>query len=129
MEPTENMALKPTFSLRLQSRTAEQNAPLWLKKATFPGLGINGAKVAFRPLTGLITPRQFGPMMRRLPRRASARIWRSRSRPTAPDSLKPADRMIAPWTPASTQSLITDGTVDAGVAMTASSTFPGIDVT
>src|ERR1039458_8112591 len=57
-------ALKPTISFRLQSRTAVQSAPLWLMKPTDPGRATVVAKVAFIPESGLITPRQFGPMIR-----------------------------------------------------------------
>ena len=45
-------ALKPTFSLRLQSRTAVQRAPLWLMKPTLPGRAMLVANVAFRPIGG-----------------------------------------------------------------------------
>ena len=33
----ETNALKPTFSRKLQSRTAVHSAPLWLMNATLPG--------------------------------------------------------------------------------------------
>ena len=46
------------------------------------------AKVAFRPESGLITPRQFGPMMRILPLRASASTCRSSSDAGRPDLLE-----------------------------------------
>ena len=76
------------------------SAPLWLMKPTdFRGARWPVAKVAFRPVSGLITPRQLGPMMRMLPRRASAIIWRSSSAPSGPISLKPAEITIAPRTP------------------------------
>ena len=41
-----------------------QSAPLWLMKPTVPGRAMAAAKVAFSPVSGLITPRQFGPMTR-----------------------------------------------------------------
>ena len=66
MEPTETKALKPTISLRLQSSTAVHSAPLWLMKPTEPGRAMVVAKVAFRPESGLITPRQLGPTTRML---------------------------------------------------------------
>ena len=65
-------ALKPTRSRRLQSRIAVHSAPLWLMKPTLPGRAIAPANVALRPLQGAITPRQFGPISRIRPRRASA---------------------------------------------------------
>src|ERR1039458_3017093 len=64
MEPTDTNPLKPTFSRRLQSSTAVQRAPLWLMKATFPGRATVWAKVALKPRTGFITPRQLGPIRR-----------------------------------------------------------------
>ena len=68
MEPMETKALNPTISRKLQSRTAVQSAPHWLMKPTLPGLAMVAAKVALTPMFGIITPRQFGPTMRMLPR-------------------------------------------------------------
>ena len=45
-----------------------QSAPLWLMKPTLPRARGGFAKVAFKPMCGIITPRQFGPMMRIGPR-------------------------------------------------------------
>ena len=75
------------------------------------------AKVAFNPLTGLITPRQLGPIMRMPLRLACCLIWRSSSTPFGPVSLKPAEMMIAPGMLASTQSEMMPGTVGAGVTI------------
>ena len=52
-------------------------------EADVPGLAIAAANVAFRPVTGLMTPRQLGPMMRIGPRRASSRTSRSSATPAA----------------------------------------------
>ena len=114
-------ALKPICSRRLQSRMAVHMAPLWLTNATDPGRATVCAKVAFKPLTGHITPRQLGPTIRILAGRAAARISRSSSRPRRPASRNPAEMTTAPWTPASAHSSITPGTVSAGVTITASS--------
>ena len=46
------------------------------------------AKVAFMPESGLITPRQFGPMMRMLAFWASTSSCRSSSAPSGPDLLE-----------------------------------------
>jgi len=46
IEPADTNALKPTFSPRLQSRIAVHSAPLWLTKATEPGLAKDAANVA-----------------------------------------------------------------------------------
>ena len=110
MDPMETKELKPTFSRKLQSRIAVQSAPLWLMKPTLPGRAIVLAKVAFNPLCGTITPRQFGPTIRILPLRASSMTCCSNSTPAAPVSLNPAEIMTAPGTPASTHSLISPGT-------------------
>ena len=53
------------------------SAPLWLMNPTLPGRAIALANVALRPVSGLITPRQFGPITRMGPRRASATTSRS----------------------------------------------------
>jgi hypothetical protein len=53
-------------------------------------------------------------------------IWRSSSTPCGPLSLNPAEITIADFTPASMHSPIMCGTVGAGVATTARSTFSGI---
>ena len=79
------------------------------------------------PLYGRITPRQLGPMIRIRPRRASSSTSCSSLAPSGPVSLKPAEMMIAPFTPASTHSLITAGTVGAGVTTTARSTGSGTE--
>ena len=73
IEPMDMNALKPTFSCKLQSSTAVQSAPLWLRKPTLPGRAMVVANVAFRPVNGHMTPRQFGPMTRMPPRRAFSR--------------------------------------------------------
>jgi hypothetical protein len=84
----ETKALKPTFSRKLQSSTAVHRAPLWLIKPTFPRFAISAANVAFNPLSGLMTPRQFGPMMRILAGRACSRMWASSWAPSAPISFE-----------------------------------------
>ncbi|MFA5914327.1 MAG: hypothetical protein WC830_12290 [Burkholderiales bacterium] len=128
MEPTETQAEKPTFSRKLQSSTAVSSAPLWLMKPTVPGRAMALAKVALRCVRGRITPRQFGPIRRILPRACSV-MRRSSSTPAAPASLKPAEMMIAPFTPAATHSPTISGTVGAGVTMTARSTGSGTSPT
>ena len=64
----EMKALKPSWIDRLQSRIAVQSAPLWLMKPMLPGSASGFANVAFKPMCGSITPTQFGPMIRILPR-------------------------------------------------------------
>ncbi len=104
------------------------SAPLWLRRATEPSRAIDCAKVALSLAKGLITPKQFGPTKRTLPRRASASVSCSSCAPAAPISLKPAEMMTAPPTPASPHSRMTPGTVAAGVTTTARSSLPGASV-
>ena len=52
-------------------------------------------------------------------------VRRSNSAPAAPTSLKPAEMMIAPGTPAAARSPITSGMLGAGVTRTARSTRSG----
>src|SRR5581483_4941340 len=122
IEPMDTNALNPTFSRRLQSRIALHNAPLWLMNATLPGRASGLANVAFNPRCGRMMPMQFGPITRSFPLRAAARTWCSSATPSGPTSLKPADRMMEPGTPAFTHSSTIPGTVLAGVAMMARST-------
>jgi len=63
------------------------------------------------------------------PRRASARTRSSSSIPSGPVSLKPAEMMMAPSTPASTHSVMMSGTAVAGATITARSTFCGTSET
>ena len=64
-----------------------------------PGSARGFANVAFKPMCGSITPTQFGPMIRILPRRS--RICFSSSAPAGPHSLNPAEMITAPLTPSS----------------------------
>ena len=98
IEPSDTMELKPTFSRSAQSSTAVTSAPLWLMNATRPRGAMAAANVALRPLTGLITPRQLGPMSRIRCRRASAATWRSSSAPSPPISLNPAEMTMTAGT-------------------------------
>ena len=88
MEPSDTMELKPTFSRSAQSRTAVTSAPVWLTNATRPRGAMAAANVAFNPVTGLITPRQLGPMSRMPYRRAASTAWRSSSAPSGADLLE-----------------------------------------
>jgi len=47
-----------------QSATAVMMAPDCAMKASLPALGMRWAKVALKPVLGIITPKQLGPMMR-----------------------------------------------------------------
>ena len=95
-------------------------------KPTEPGRATVVAKVAFMPESGLITPRQFGPMIRILAFCASTSSCRSSSAPSGPISLKPAEITMAPCTPFSPHSRISPGIEGGGVMITARSTCSGI---
>ena len=110
----ETKALKPTFSRKLQSRTAVQSAPLWLMKPTLPGRAIALAKVAFRRVRGAHHAQAVRADDPHLAARLFAAIWRSSSAPAAPVSLNPAEMTIAPFTPAATHSPTIPGTVGGG---------------
>ena len=126
MDPRLVIDENPTFSWRLQSRTAVRSAPLWLTNATWPTGAMAAAKVAFSPVTGLMTPRQLGPMTRTPCLRASSTTWRSSSAPSGPTSLNPAEMTTTARTPASPHWAMRAGTVGGGVTMTARSTGSGM---
>ena len=129
IDPSETMELKPTFSRRLQSRMAVMSAPLWPTKATRPRPAIVDANVAFRPDTGLMTPRQLGPMRRMSWARACSTSARSSAAPSGPTSLNPAEMTMTFRQPARPHSATRSGIVAGGVTMTASSTRSGRSLT
>src|ERR1035441_5239404 len=77
IDPTEMKELKPTLAEMLHSKIAVPKAPDWLKKATDPGRAMWVAKLAFNPMCGLMSPRQFGPTIRKPVPLIRCRIWRS----------------------------------------------------
>jgi len=129
IEPIDTKALKPTFWRRLQSSTAVQIAPDWLRKPTCPAAGWEGAKLALRPLRGFIRPRQLGPSRRMPDPRSASRSRPSSAAPSGPTSRKPAEITIAARAPAAAQAATTSGTPGAGVAITARSTRSGSSAT
>ena len=104
---------------------AHISAPLWLMNAISPFRAIWLANDAFRPVGGTIAPRQLGPMMRMLYLRASSRQAFSRAAPSLPTSLKPAEMMMMPRTPAFPHSVTEPKTRLAGMQMMARSTCSG----
>ena len=78
-----------------------QSAPLWEMKEMLPLTGILLEKLAFMLTseTGLITPRQLGPMSRTFASLQRARIWFSISNPSPPTSRNPAETITIPPTP------------------------------
>ncbi len=96
-------------------------------KATGPAGGAEGAKVALSATPGsvLITPMQFGPTIRTPAVRTRVIRARSRSMPSPPISLKPAEMTTRPRTPAATHSSATASTCSFGTTITARSTGPG----
>jgi hypothetical protein len=129
IDPSETIVLKPTCSRRLQSRMAVMSAPLCPTNATRPRRAIVVANVAFRPDTGLMTPRQFGPMSRMPCARACSTSARSSAAPSGPTSLKPAEMTMTFRHPARPQSATRSGIVAGGVTMTASSGRSGRSLT
>jgi len=91
-----------------------------------PGFGVLLMKVALSFMLGRITPKQLGPIMRKLYFFFISRILSSRALPSGPISLKPAEIMIMPFTPAFPHCSTMSGTVFAGVAITARSIGSGI---
>ena len=73
----------------------------------------------------LITPRQLGPTMRMLRRRARSSIARCIAAPSSPSSSKPEEMTTAAGMPASAASARVASTAVAGTAITARSTGPG----
>src|SRR3990172_3403909 len=106
-------------------------APDWLMNATGPTGGIEGANVAFIATPGsvLMTPMQLGPTIRMPALRTTSISWRSRSTPSPPTSLNPAEITTSPLTPASTHSRATRTTVSLGTAMMPRSTGLPIPLT
>jgi len=120
---------KPTLFGCAQSRIAEHSAPDCEISAIEPGVAPLCAKVAFRPISGRITPRQLGPRSRMRWRRTFSISARSSCSPRAPASEKPAESTTAARTPARAQDSMMPGTVGAGVAITAWSSRCGISST
>ena len=58
--------LKPTQLSTAQSSIAVPSAPLCDMNAIFPACGFAFRKEAFRPIAGIMTPRQFGPIIRQI---------------------------------------------------------------
>jgi len=73
-----------------------------------------------------MTPKQLGPIIRRSYFFFVSRILSSKALPSGPVSLKPAEIMIMPFISAFPHCSTMSGTVLAGVAITARSTFSGI---
>ena len=106
------------------SIAAMPNAPLWEAKATLPGVGSPGAKVALSAVWWwrLATPRQFGPTIRMPAARQTATSSSWRARPSAPTSANPAVRTTSARTPLAAHWRAVSTTAAAGTAMIASST-------
>ncbi len=62
--PIDTMLEKPTSLLFAQSRIAVRSAPDCDTKAMLPVFAPPLLNVAFRPMDGRMTPRQFGPIRR-----------------------------------------------------------------
>ena len=67
-----------------------------LTMLSLPRAAMAPSNVSFRFANGLMMPRQFGPITRMSPLRASSSTCLSNSRPLGPDSRNPAEITIAP---------------------------------
>ena len=90
-----------------------------------PPRGVPAAIEAFSGRSAFCTPKQLGPTSRTPPARAAATASSCSLAPSSPVSAKPAlstTTAATPW-PAAERTM--PGTVAAGVAITARSTWPG----
>ena len=111
--------------------TAMPSAPDCDMKAMRPSGGYACANVPLSLNSGsvLMTPMQFGPIMR-IPvvrHTSTSSCWRAR--PSSPVSPKPAEITTIAFTPFSPHSRTTSSTCAAGTTTNASSTSPGISFT
>ena len=116
---------KPTLFPMAQSRMAVQSAPDWEKKPISPTGGMPAAKVAFRRLLVSMIPRQLGPTTRMPSSRTRARRAFSRSAPSPPTSLKPAEITMAYRMPLAAQASRVGRHALGGITRTARSASPG----
>ncbi len=116
---------KPMSSLMTQSRTAVPSAPLWEMKPILPPIGMTAAKLRLRGIEVLISPRQLGPWIRIPYFSAISKSFPSRTAPSCPVSLKPADMTTRALTPFIPHSSVTCSTLAAGIETTTRSTSPG----
>ena len=84
----------PMFNRNKKSIAIDLHQPEGAAVARRLAAGADVVAENFKP--GTITPRQFGPTMRILPRLASAKTCCSSAAPSGPTSLKPAEMMITP---------------------------------
>ena len=86
--PIETNWVSPMPSCAATLRIATPSAPDWLTKPTDPATAGVGEKVAFNDTAAsvLITPMQFGPIIRAPAARMVARSFASSARPSAPVS-------------------------------------------
>lgn len=125
MSPSDTICEKPTPLAAAQSTSEAAMAPDCDKSAISPGAAGIWKKPALSLSGGSIRPSPLGPMMRRRWGRAASSIFCRR-----PFSfVSPAVMTTAARVPFSPSSLISPGTVTAGVMMTARSGTPGMSPT
>ncbi len=90
-----------------------------------PPSGVPTEMEAFSGRSAFCTPKQLGPTRRTPPARAAATASACSFAPSAPVSAKPALSTTAAVTRLSAAERTMPGTVAAGVAITARSTWPG----
>ena len=129
--PSEAKVETPIPRASANSIRARPRAPLWVAKATLPATGSSGAKLTFSPCSGSVSrmPRQLGPISLSPASRQTASSSCSRSGPSSPISVKPAERTTRLLAPLATHSRAVSATASALTAITARSTSSGISAT
>ena len=109
-----------------QSSMAVASAPDCVTKASVPGSELQGAKLALSCTPEASAPMQFGPRMRsRYGRAASSMACSSVWPVESCASRRPADSTMTARVPLAPSAATSEGTVAAGVQITASSGTPG----
>ncbi len=126
--PIETNWVRPMPRSWATLRIATPRAPDWLTKPMPPACAGVGEKVASRFMSGevLMTPMQFGPIIRMPAARTRSRRRCSRSAPSSPISEKPAVMTIRPRTPLAMHSFTTPSTLRRGTRITARSMGSGM---
>lgn len=126
--PMETNCVRPIPRSCATFKIATPSAPDWLTNPIDPGRAGVGANVAFKLTSAsvLITPMQFGPIMRTPAARTVSRSNRSCRAPSSPVSENPAVITTSPRTPLAMHSSITPCTSLRGTITTARSTRSGM---
>ena len=127
--PSDANIERPRPSCVISARIASPSAPLCDENAMLPASGsVVAENVPCSRNAGslLITPMQFGPIIRMPYRRTMSRTSASNTAPSSPTSLNPAVMTTMPRTPLRPQDSTCEATKRRGTAMIARSTSSGI---